>query len=471
MNSSLGRHTGVPVDKIIAGKTIDATPVKINSALIGATLVGALGGLLFGFDTAVISGCQADLVKLFTLTSGQQGFMTASAMLGATVGSLAAAKPGDLYGRRDCLKIVAAFYLLCAIGCAFSSSLTMIVAARFLGGVAVGASSVLGPMYLAEIAPASWRGRLVACFQVNIVLGVLIAYGSNFFLGSMGLGAIEWRWKLGVQAVPAFVFLAMLFFIPRSPRWLMMKGKREEAAVVLGKIGVADVPSQMSAIQESLREEILGKAAPLFVRSLRKPVLLAITIAMFNQLGGINALWYYADQIFAMAGFDKHASAMQSVILGAVNLISTLVGMAIIDKVGRKPLLICGSIGGAISLGLVAWIFNSNVHADWLVWLLGGMVICHAFGQGAVIWVFISEIFPNLVRSKGQTLGSFTHWFMAMLISGIFPMVARNLGQPDAGLPFAFFSAMMVIQIVVVWKFFPETKRVALEDMQQRLKR
>jgi sugar porter (SP) family MFS transporter len=371
MNSSLGRHTGVPVDKIIAGKTIDATPVKINSALIGATLVGALGGLLFGFDTAVISGCQADLVKLFTLTSGQQGFMTASAMLGATVGSLAAAKPGDLYGRRDCLKIVAAFYLLCAIGCAFSSSLTMIVAARFLGGVAVGASSVLGPMYLAEIAPASWRGRLVACFQVNIVLGVLIAYGSNFFLGSMGLGAIEWRWKLGVQAVPAFVFLAMLFFIPRSPRWLMMKGKREEAAVVLGKIGVADVPSQMSAIQESLREEILGKAAPLFVRSLRKPVLLAITIAMFNQLGGINALWYYADQIFAMAGFDKHASAMQSVILGAVNLISTLVGMAIIDKVGRKPLLICGSIGGAISLGLVAWIFNSNVHADWLVWLLG----------------------------------------------------------------------------------------------------
>jgi sugar porter (SP) family MFS transporter len=444
--------------------------VKINPALIGATLVGALGGLLFGFDTAVISGCQADLVKLFSLTSSQQGFMTASAMLGATVGSLAAAKPGDLFGRRDCLKIVAAFYLLCAIGCAFSTSLGMIVVARFLGGLAVGASSVLGPMYLAEIAPASWRGRLVACFQVNIVLGVLIAYGSNYFLGSMELGAIEWRSKLGVQAVPAFVFLTMLFFIPRSPRWLMMVGKREEAAAVLGKIGVSDVPGQMLAIQESLREEISGKAAPLFVRSLRKPVMLAITIAMFNQLGGINALWYYADQIFAMAGFDKHASAMQSVILGVVNLISTLVGMAIIDKVGRKPLLICGSIGGAVSLALVAWIFNSNVHAGWLIWLLGGMVICHAFGQGAVIWVFISEIFPTMVRSKGQTLGSFTHWFMAMLISGIFPTVARSLGQPNAGLPFAFFSVMMVIQIAVVWKFFPETKRVALEDMEQRLK-
>jgi MFS family permease len=251
----------------------------------------------------------------------------------------------------------------------------------------------------------------------------------------------------------------------------MMVGKREEAAAVLGKIGVADVTGQLAAIQDSLHEEISGKAAPLFTKALRQPVFLAITIAMFNQLGGINALWYYADQIFAMAGFDRHASAMQSVILGVVNLISTLVGMAIIDKVGRKPLLICGSMGGAISLGLVAWIFNSNLHADWLVWLLGGMVICHAFGQGAVIWVFISEIFPNLVRSKGQTLGSFTHWFMAMLISGIFPMLARNLGQPNAGLPFAFFSVMMVIQIVVVWKFFPETKRVALEDMQQRLQR
>jgi len=465
-------HSAVlPLDKDMAGKVSNEGPVRINAALLGATLVGALGGLLFGFDTAVISGCQSDLVKLFTLTSGQQGFMTASAMLGATVGSLAAAKPGDRFGRRDCLKIVAAFYLLCALGCAFSSSLTMIVIARFLGGLAVGASSVLGPMYLAEIAPASWRGRLVACFQVNIVFGVLMAYGSNFFLGSMGLGANEWRWKLGVQAVPAFAFLTMLFFIPRSPRWLLMKGKREEAAMVLGKIGVADVAGQMATIQESLHEEISGKAEPLFVKSLRKPVLLAITIAMFNQLGGINALWYYADQIFAMAGFDKHASAMQSVILGVVNLLSTLVGMAIIDKVGRKPLLICGSIGGAVSLGLVAWIFNSNLHADWLVWLLGGMVICHAFGQGAVIWVFISEIFPNLVRSKGQTLGSFTHWFMAMLISGIFPMVARNLGQPNAGMPFAFFSVMMVIQVFVVWKFFPETKRVALEDMQQRLQR
>ena len=448
----------------------DAVPVRITRALLGATFVGALGGLLFGFDTAVISGCQVQLKALFQLTANEQGFMTASALIGATIGSLAAAKPGDVFGRRDCLKITAAFYLLCALGCATASGLWMMVAARILGGVAVGATSVLGPMYLAEIAPASWRGRLVACFQVNIVLGVLIAYGSNYLLGSLHLGATEWRWKLGIQAVPAFAFLTMLFFIPRSPRWLMMKGNSNEAAEVLRKIGVAEVQPQIMAIKRSLVAEETGKAAPLFVRSLAKPVLLAITVAMFNQLGGINALWYYADQIFAMAGFDKNASAAQSVILGIVNLISTLVGMAIIDKVGRKPLLIWGSIGGGISLSLVTWIFTGNVHADWLVWLLGGMVICHAFGQGAVIWVFISEIFPTAVRSKGQTLGSFTHWFMAMVISWTFPVVARDLGQPHAGLPFLFFSVMMFVQVSVVGMFFPETKQIALEEMQQRLK-
>ncbi|MGC3956498.1 MAG: sugar porter family MFS transporter [Verrucomicrobiota bacterium] len=447
-----------------------AAPAKFTGTLLGATLVAALGGLLFGFDTAVISGCQVQLKQLFQLTANEQGFMTASALIGATIGSLAAARPGDRYGRRDCLKIVAAFYLLCALGCATASGLWMMVAARILGGVAVGATSVLGPMYLAEIAPAAWRGRVVACFQVNIVIGVLIAYGSNYLLGALQLGAAEWRWKLGIQAVPAFAFLVLLFFIPRSPRWLMMKGKKEEAAGVLRKIGVVKATEQLAAIQESLVAEKAGGSAPLFVRSLAKPVLLAITVAMFNQLGGINALWYYADQIFAMAGFDKDASAMQSVVLGSVNLISTLVGMAIIDKVGRKPLLILGSLGGGISLALVTWIFSANVHADWLVWLLGGMVICHAFGQGAVIWVFISEIFPTQVRSKGQTLGSFTHWFMAMLISWIFPVVARDLGQPQAGLPFAFFSAMMFLQVAVVWKFFPETKQVALEEMQHRLK-
>ncbi|MCW1915581.1 sugar porter family MFS transporter [Luteolibacter sp. GHJ8] len=444
--------------------------VRITPALMGATLVGALGGLLFGFDTAVISGCQDQLKELMELTAGEQGFMTASALIGAAIGSLAAAKPGDLFGRRDCLKWTAAFYLLCALGCAFATELWMIVAARILGGIAVGASSVLGPMYLAEIAPASWRGRLVACFQVNIVLGVLIAYFSNYLIGGMGLGDHEWRWKLGVQALPAAAFLITLFFIPRSPRWLAMKGLDAEARETLGKLGVSGIEQQLASIKRSLDSgRSAGGSVPLFSKAFRRPVFLAIAIALFNQLGGINALWYYADTIFAMAGFSKESSALQAVGLGAANIIATLFGMAIIDKVGRKPLLMWGTAGCGLALAGVAWIFTSGASPGLLVWLFGLFVICHAFGQGAVIWVFISEIFPTAVRSKGQTLGSFTHWFMAMIVSWAFPLVAKDVGAPFAGLPFGIFAAMMVLQLFVVGMLFPETKQIALEDIDERI--
>lgn len=444
---------------------------RITPALAGATLVGALGGLLFGFDTAVISGCQDQLKLLFQLTPGEQGFMTASALVGAAAGSLLAAKPGDVFGRRDCLKWTAGFYLLCALGCAFANSLWMIVAARILGGLAVGASSVLGPMYLAEIAPASWRGRLVACFQVNIVLGVLIAYFSNYLLGTMNLGDHEWRWKLGVQAIPAAAFLATLFFIPRSPRWLTMKGLKQEAAATLAKLGVTDIDAQISTISQSLApSRAAGTSPPLFSAAFRRPVFLAITIAVFNQVGGINALWYYADTIFAMAGFSKDSSALQAVGLGVANIIATIFGMAIIDKVGRKPLLIWGTVGCGVALAGVTWIFTTGAHPGLLAWLFGLFVICHAFGQGAVIWVFISEIFPTAVRSKGQTLGSFTHWFMAMLVSWAFPMVARDVGEPLAGLSFGIFAAMMVLQLFVVGMLFPETKQIALEDIDEQLR-
>ncbi|MEK7953984.1 sugar porter family MFS transporter [Luteolibacter soli] len=445
-------------------------PVGISPALIGATLVGALGGLLFGFDTAVISGCQDQLKKLLSLTTEAQGIMTASAMAGATVGSLAAAKPGDLFGRRDCLKWTAGFYLLCALGCAFATDLWMIIAARVLGGLAVGASSVLGPMYLAEIAPASWRGRLVACFQVNIVLGVLVAYFSNYLIGTFNLGDQEWRWKLGVQAVPAAAFLATLFFIPRSPRWLLMKGMRQEAAETLGRLGVKNVDAQIASIEGSLSANRSTVSASLFTAQFRKPVMLAIIIAVFNQVGGINALWYYADTIFTMAGFDKNTSALQAVGLGIANILATLFGMAVIDKVGRKPLLMWGTVGCGIALAGVALIFTTGARPELLVWLFGLFVICHAFGQGAVIWVFISEIFPTVVRSKGQTLGSFTHWFMAMLVSYSFPMVARGVGQPLAGLPFWIFAIFMVIQLIVVGMTFPETKQIALEDIDETIR-
>lgn len=443
-------------------------PVRFTPALAGATLVGALGGLLFGFDTAVISGGQDQLRALFALTPGEQGFMTASALIGASVGSLAAAKPGDLFGRRDCLKWTAAFYLLCALGCAFATNLWMIVAARIMGGLAVGASSVLGPMYLAEIAPAAWRGRLVACFQVNIVLGVLVAYFSNYLIGTFELGNLEWRWKLGVQAIPAAAFLLTLFFIPRSPRWLLMKGLRVEAAETLTRLGTVDVDGQIAVIEKSLNTN-RGGSVPLFTREFRRPVMLAILIALFNQLGGINALWYYADTIFKMAGFSKDSSALQAVGLGLANIVATVFGMLIIDKVGRKPLLIWGTVGCGAALAGVAWIFTSGARPELLVWLFGLFVVCHAFGQGAVIWVFISEIFPTVVRSKGQTLGSFTHWFMAMIVSWSFPLVARDVGQPLAGLPFGIFALMMVVQLIVVGMTFPETKQIALEDIDETL--
>ncbi|WP_226895313.1 sugar porter family MFS transporter [Luteolibacter marinus] len=461
MNASQPDHAPVSAEV--------SRPVKLSAALLGATLVGALGGLLFGFDTAVISGCQDQLKALFQLTANEQGFMTASALIGAAIGSLAAARPGDRFGRRDCLKVAAAFYLLCALGCALASGLWMIVAARILGGIAVGATSVLGPMYLAEIAPASWRGRLVACFQGNIVIGVLVAYFSNYLIGQLDLGAVEWRWKLGVQALPSLAFLVLLFFIPRSPRWLVMTGKDGEAEGVLRRIGVADTGAQVAVIRNSLHGEQGKRSAPLFVKAHARPVFLAVAVAMFNQLGGINALWYYADTIFAMAGFSKDSSALQPVLLGTANLIATLVGMAIIDKAGRKPLLMWGTAGCGTALALVAWIFSGTAHGGWLVWLLGGFVVCHAFGQGAVIWVFISEIFPTAVRGKGQTLGSFTHWFMAMLVSWTFPLLARDVGEPGAGFPFAFFAAMMVVQLLVVGFLFPETKQVALEDMEKTL--
>jgi sugar porter (SP) family MFS transporter len=463
-----------PDSSFLESKTVhpsDSGPVKVNSVLLTATMVAALGGLLFGFDTIVISGCQTQLKALFQLDSFQQGFMTASAIIGTVLGALFAARPGDRYGRRDSLKVAGALYIICALGCALAWGFWPLITFRIIGGIAVGASSVLGPLYLAEISPAQWRGRLVAFFQFNIVLGVLLAFVSNFGLGRLGFGESEWRWKLGVQALPATAFFILLFFIPRSPRWLMMKGMEAEAFQVLSRLGALNVSAQIAAIRDSLHQEFKGQNVPLFCRAHAKPIFLAIAVAMFNQLDGINALMYYLNPIFSMAGFTKVSGDMQSVVVGVANLLATMAGMAIIDRGGRKPLLIWGAIGTGLTLAGIAWIFNGSAHHGLLLWLLVGYIICHAFGQGAVIWVYISEVFPNSVRAKGQTLGSSTHWFMAMIISWTFPIFARNAGEPHAGAPFLFFALMMIAQIFVVWCFFPETKRVALEDMEGRIEK
>ena len=464
-------------------------PLRINSTLLCATLVAALGGLLFGFDTIVISGCQTQLKEVFQLDgfwqnswlstlpwpdrmvrvlqlgSFWQGFMTASAIIGTVIGALAAARPGDRYGRRDSLKVAGALYIICAVGCALSWGFWPLITFRIIGGIAVGASSVLGPLYLAEISPAQWRGRLVAFFQLNIVIGVLLAFVSNFGIGRLGFGETEWRWKLGVQALPAAAFFILLFFIPRSPRWLMMKGGEVEAAKVLHSLGTLDVPAQIAAIREALHQEFRGKIEPLFCRAHAKPIFLAITVAMFNQLDGINGLMYYLNPIFTMAHFTKVSGDMQAVVVGIANLLATMVGMVIIDRGGRKPLLIAGAVGTGVTLAGIAWVFNGTANHDMLLWLLVGYIICHGFGQGAVIWVYISEVFPNVVRAKGQSLGSFTHWLMTAILSWIFPLLSAH----SAAVPFAFFSSMMAVQFFVVLFVFPETKGISLEDMQKKL--
>jgi SP family arabinose:H+ symporter-like MFS transporter len=331
--------------------------------------------------------------------------------------------------------------------------------------VAIGASSVVGPMYIAEIAPAQWRGRMVGSFQLNIVFGILVAYFSNYVIGMFNLGPMEWRWKIGVSAVPALLFLLMLFRIPRSPRWLVDKGRIAEALNVLNQIAGSAATAELAEIEESLASDRLAGSQPLFSRRYRIPVMLAITLALFNQFSGINPILYYLNDIFAKAGFSKVSGDLQAVAIGATNLLFTLVAMSIIDKVGRKKLLIVGSVGTFICLSVISVLFYTGRHQNLLLVPLVGFVAFFAVSQGSVIWVYISEIFPNSVRGKGQSLGSFTHWLTCATLANFFPVVAVH----SASGPFIFFASMMVLQFVVVVKFFPETKGFTLEQLQQQL--
>jgi len=436
----------------------------LNSSLIKSTVVAALGGLLFGFDTVVISGTTQALTDLYHLTPFALGITVTSALIGTIIGSLTAGIPGDAIGRRDSLRFMAVLYVVSAVGCAFAWNWYALVAFRFIGGLGIGGSSVLGPMYIAEIAPAKWRGRLVGFFQFNVVLGILLAYLSNYLIGIRDLGTAEWRWKLGISAIPAIFFLIMLFGIPRSPRWLASKRRTDEARDVLRLIGEQDYEKALKEIVESIDAEH-HQHDSLWNPQYRLPVFLAVTIGMFNQLAGINAILYYLNQIFADAGFNKVSADLQSVAIGATNLVFTMIAMTLIDRVGRKTLLLIGAVGTAACLGGVAAIFLTHQHREYLVWLLVTYIAFFAFSQGAVIWVYISEVFPNRVRAQGQSLGSFSHWFMAGVISLGFPPLAAKSG----GYPFIFFSAMTIIQFLVVLFVYPETKGISLEEMQKKL--
>jgi MFS transporter, SP family, arabinose:H+ symporter len=438
--------------------------MPLNSTLVKSTGVAALGGLLFGFDTAVISGTTRSLTEVYKLSPELLGVTVTSALVGTIFGSMLAGIPGDRYGRRDSLRVLAILYLVSSLGCAVAWNWDALVFFRFIGGLGIGGSSVLGPMYIAELAPAKYRGRLVGLFQFNVVFGILLAYLSNYLVGLAHLGVDEWRWKFAVPALPAAIFLVLLFGIPRSPRWLVKTKRIDEARDVLRAVGEEDYERELQDIIQSIDTEHASSDA-LFSWKYRFPIFLAVSIGMFNQLSGINAILYYINDIFAFAGFSKVSGDLQAVAIGGTNLLFTMIAMSVIDKVGRKTLLLVGSVGTALCLGGVAYIFFTSQHQNFLVWLLVGFIAFFAFSQGAVIWVYIGEVFPNQVRAKGQSLGSFSHWFMNGLISLVFPRIAHTSGA----YPFAFFAAMMMLQFIVVAAFYPETKAVSLEQMQRKL--
>ena len=439
--------------------------MKLSGLIIKSTVIGALGGLLFGFDTAVISGATAQLTAQYHLSQGALGFTVASALWGTVLGAIFAGIPGQKFGRRDSLRVMAAFYVVSALGCAFAWSLPSLIFFRVIGGLGIGGSSVLGPMYIAELAPAEWRGRLVGFFQVNIVVGILLAYMSNAFLGTMNLGAVEWRWQLGVSGIPAVFFLLALFFIPRSPRWLLTQSRSEEAFSVLQQTGIADPRMELDDILAAIREEGTGRQDSIMARKYRLPVFIAISVGMFSQLTGINAVLYYLNDIFALAGASKMSGNVQAIAVGATNLVATLIAMSIIDKFGRKKLLITGTVGLIGCLLAIGYIFKTRTHLELLVWLLMGFIASFAISHGAVVWVYISEVFPNRLRARGQSLGSSSHWISNAIISLVFPLMAAASGSA----PFFFFAAMMVLDLVLVIFLYPETAGVTLEQMQQAI--
>jgi len=435
------------------------SPIAFRSAL-----VAALGGFLFGFDTAVISGVEKSIQQLWSLDSFSHGFTVAAALIGTVLGSLVAGKPAEKYGRKRMLQAIGFLYVVTSLVTALTNAWLPFVIFRMLGGIGVGASSVVGPMYISEIAPAHYRGRLVALFQFNVVAGILIAFVSNYLLD--GVSEDSWRWMLGVQAIPSIIFFALAFFIPQSPRWLVSHGKEAEGRAVLMSIGEANPDDEIRQIRESVSD---GGSESLFSGKYGKPIFYAMTLAMFNQFSGINAIMYYAPRIFEMTGLSKSGALLQAISIGVTNMVFTLLAIRVIDQFGRKFLMIVGSVGMVVALGFVAFAFFSADFGGYLVMIcLIGFIAFFAFSQGAVIWVFISEIFPNKVRAAGQTLGSSTHWVMAALISWTFPIIAE--GSPLGGAyAFTFFSAMMMLQLFFAWKILPETKGQSLEGIQRTL--
>ena len=448
----------------------------MNRALFYIVVVAAIGGFLFGFDSGVISGCEKAVQSEFSLSAFWHGLIVAGALIGTVIGVFTAGRPSDRWGRKPTLWLMAVLFMVSAVGCAFTPwdgtwGPYLLGFFRFIGGLAIGGVSVVVPLYIVEVSPGKFRGRLVAMNQLNIVFGILVSYISNYFVARFMPGAdprVVWRVMLGVECLPIALFMALLATIPESPRWLVRAGRTDAARGVLERIGYPEVARTLAEIAESLKEAAGGVEVALFQRRYLKPILLAFLIAFFNQVSGINAINYYAPRIFQMIfGEGSELAALAGTIgVGAVNLTFTMLAFFVIDKFGRRVMIIGGAAMMILMHGLVAWQLSQPLpNAAIAVTGILGFIAFFAISSGAVIWVYISEVFPNAVRAKGQALGCFTHWFMCTLISWAFPVVAERAGT----WAFAFFAFMMAVQLVWAVFFMPETKGGTIEDIEKRL--
>lgn len=457
-------HPSVGSASLTSGPPVP-TPSHRWSVLLWS-VTAAMAGFLFGFDTVVISGAEQTVQALWGLTPGMHGIAMAAALYGTVLGAVIGGWPTDRFGRRPTLLWVGLLYFVSAVWSGLATGPYSFSLARFIGGVGVGVATVAAPLYIAEISPAESRGRLAALFQFNIVFGILVAFLSNALLANVGEHA--WRWMLGVEAIPAALYTLLCFRIPESPRWLIgRKGDRAAGLRILHVIRPASTPAELEAKADEIlaASTVTAGSGQFWTWRLRTPILLAFLIAFFNQLSGINAVLYFAPRIFEMTGLGAQAALLQSVGIGVTNLIFTFVGMWLIDRAGRRTLLYVGSVGYIVSLGLVSWAFFTE-HFAIVPACIFAFIASHAVGQGAVIWVFISEIFPNRQRAEGQALGSSTHWVFAALLTTFFPKMVVAF---PPGYVFLFFCGMMVLQLVWVKLMVPETKGVPLEQMQRRL--
>jgi len=438
----------------------------MNRRIFFWSLTSALAGFLFGFDTVVISGAEKTIQTLWGLSNNLHGVAMASALYGTVVGSLIGGWPADRFGRKATLLWIGVLYFVGAAGSALAPNVSVFIIARVIGGLGIGISTVVAPMYISEIAPPNYRGRLAGMFQFNIVFGILIAFASNYLLA--GIGQNAWRWMLGVAAFPSVLYALFCLGLPESPRWLLTrKGDREAALQVLQRAQPELPPKEIEAEANTIAAASTDQASSgdFWSRRLRKPILLAFLVAFFNQLSGINVILYFAPRIFGLAGLEAKTALLQSIGIGITNFVSTFVGLWLIDRLGRRTLLYIGSFGYIASLGLAAWAFFTQ-HYSIVPACIFAFVAAHAIGQGAVIWVFISEIFPNRHRAEGQTLGSSTHWIFAALLTSVAPKMFASF---PPGYIFLFFTGMMCLQLLWVKTMVPETKGVPLEQIQKQL--